>query len=327
MRELTQDDIREFLRHEGVDLVGFTSVESFEDWNAVFRERLAGGTFPARYGRELYADPRRQLAGARTLIVFATRFAGFAAGDEPGYASVCGVAWARKRAKKVTASLLDFIERSGREAREERNIPLKAAAVRSGIAMQRKNTIAYTQDGVSAVRFSAVVTDLELPPGGEVDLEPCGECVLCIEACPTGALTEEYVLDAGRCLCYLMEHDSDFPGELRSMVGSRLLGCDACQVACPHNRDVPVLSSGEFPWLKLEALAEEAINDPEALNRMLRSHYDFPLYSDYAVSRTVAINLGNWGAPRAAPLLRSLQDSRWPEVAEAARWALREMGE
>jgi epoxyqueuosine reductase len=322
MREIAPDDIKQFLCREGVDLVGFTSVEAFEDWDGVFRGRLADGTLPSRYGRELYADPCRLLPGARSVIVFALGYAGFAGGDEPGYASVCGVAWARKRAKDLTASLVDFIQKEGHGAWEESNIPLKAAAVRAGIATQRKNTIAYTEDGGSAVRFSVVVTDLEMPPGEEGGSEPCGECSLCIEACPTGALAGDYILDAGRCLCYLMEHDSDFPMELRPMVGNRLLGCDACQVVCPHNRDVPILSSREFPWLELKALAEEAIEDPEDLNQKLCKQHAFPLFSDYTVSRTIAINLGNWGAPQAVPLLRRLQGSHWPEVAEAARWAL-----
>lgn len=327
MKGILADDIKGFLRREGVGLVGFTSVEAFEDWDEAFHGRLADGTLPSRYGRELYADPCRLLPGARSVIVFAVGYAGFAGGDEPGYASVCGVAWARKRARELTSSLVDFIQKAGHEAREESAIPLKAAAVRAGIAMQRRNTIAYTRDGGSAVRFSAVVTDLELPAGEIGGHRPCGECTLCIEACPTGALGEEHVLYAGRCLCYLMEHDSDFPRELRPMIGNRLLGCDACQVVCPHNRDVPMLSSRKFPWLNLEALAEETIGDPEGLNRRLRLQHAFPLYSEYTVSRTIAINLGNWGAPQAVSLLRRLGGSRWPEVAEAARWALQRMEE
>ena len=327
MKGIQAGDIRDFLCRQGIDLVGFTSVEDFVDWYGVFRGRLSEGTLPSRYGRELYSDPRRLLPDARSLVVFALSYPGFAGGDEPGYASVCGVAWARKRAKQITASLVDFMREEGLQALEERNIPLKAAAVRAGIATQRKNTIAYTGDGGSAVRLGAVVTDLELPPGEEGAFEPCGECSLCIEACPTGALTGDYVLDAGRCLCYLMEHDSDFPVELRPVTGNRLLGCDACQVVCPHNRDIPILSSREFPWLNLEDLAEKAIEDPEGLNRELGSQQVFPLYSDYAVSRTIAINLGNWGAPQAVPLLRRLEESSWREVAEAARWALRRMGE
>ena len=327
MRGIKADDIMDFLRREGVDLVGFTSVDAFEDWDGVFHDRLDDGTLPSRYGGELYADPRRLLPGARSVVVFATSYPGFAGGDEPGYASICGVAWARKRAKEITASLVRFMREEGYQAVEESDIPLKAAAVRAGIATQRKNTIAYTGEGGSAVRLGAVVTDMELPTGEEDSGEPCGECTLCIEACPTGALTGDYVLDAGRCLCYVMEHDSDFPEELRPVTGSRLLGCDACQAACPHNRDVPILSSQEFPWLNLETLAEEAIEDPEGLNRKLCIQHRFPLYSEYTISRTIAINLGNWGAPRAAPLLRRLGESRWPEVTEAARWGLQKMEE
>jgi epoxyqueuosine reductase len=322
MKGIQPDDIRSLLHREGVDLVGFASVEAFEEWDGVFRSRLADGTLPSLYREELYADPRRPLPAARSLIVFAMDYPGFASGDEPGYASICGVAWARKRAKEITASLVDFMLGEGHQAIEERVIPLKAAAVRAGIATQRKNTIVYTGEGGSAVRLGAVVTDLELPPGGENAYEPCGECSLCIEACPTGALTGDYVLDARKCLCYLLEHDSDFPDELRPVTGGRLLGCDACQTVCPHNRDIPVLSSRELPWLNLEDLAGEAIEDPEGLNRKLCVQHRFPLYSEYTISRTIAINLGNWGAPQATPLLRRLEESRWPEVAEAARWGL-----
>jgi epoxyqueuosine reductase len=327
MEGLKSDDIKEFLRQEGVDLVGFTSVEVFEDWDDIFHGRLADGTLPSRYGRELYADPCRLLPGARSIVIFATSYPGFAGDDEPGYASICGVAWARKRAKEITASLVDFLGEEGHQAIEASDIPLKATAVRAGIAMQRKNTVAYTEEGDSAVRFSAVVTELQMPPGEEGSSHPCGECTKCIEACPTGALTDDYVLDARKCLCYLLEHDSDFPEELRPMTGSRLLGCDACQAICPHNRDVPTLSAQGFPWLNLEDLAEEVIEDPEGLNRKLCIQHRFPLFSEYTISRTVAINLGNWGAPQAVPLLRRLEESRWPEVADAARWALQRIEE
>src|SRR6185312_12354187 len=82
-------------------------------------------------------------------------------------------------------------------------------------------------------------TTLALPADEEAT-DHCGTCTRCIEACPTGAITEPYRLDARKCISYLtIEHRGEIAAELRPQIGEWLYGCDVCQDVCPHNRKAP----------------------------------------------------------------------------------------
>ncbi|MCC6125117.1 MAG: DUF1730 domain-containing protein [Pirellulales bacterium] len=86
-------------------------------------------------------------------------------------------------------------------------------------------------------------TETSLP----IPENPCHNCRACLDACPTGALVAPYQLDARRCVSYLtIEHRGEFPEELKSKIGSRLFGCDACQEACPWNRRTPATAEKAF---------------------------------------------------------------------------------
>ncbi len=88
--------------------------------------------------------------------------------------------------------------------------------------------------------LGSVVTDALLEPTGPTGpsgpAEGCGTCRRCIAACPTGALMEDGVLDARRCLAWLVQAPGTFPVEFRAALGDRIYGCDECQQVCPVNR-------------------------------------------------------------------------------------------
>ncbi|MCM8594865.1 tRNA epoxyqueuosine(34) reductase QueG [Accumulibacter sp.] len=108
-------------------------------------------------------------------------------------------------------------------------------AVRSGIAWRGKHTLSLARSG-SWHFLGEIFTTLPLPVDAPIG-EHCGDCLRCLEACPTGAIVAPYEVDARRCISYLtIELAGPIPVELRPLIGNRIYGCDDCQLCCPWNR-------------------------------------------------------------------------------------------
>lgn len=111
----------------------------------------------------------------------------------------------------------------------------KAFAVSAGLGCQGKNTVVIVKEFGSFAFLGELILSLPLQPGSVFD-DMCGNCTKCIDACPTGALTKPYVLDARRCISYLtIEKKSDLSGLEKSLLNGWLFGCDICQEVCPWN--------------------------------------------------------------------------------------------
>jgi epoxyqueuosine reductase len=111
----------------------------------------------------------------------------------------------------------------------------REAAARSGVGFYGKNTLLITRRHGSWVVLGTLVTDVELEPTPSLALD-CGECRLCIDACPTGALDEPGTLDSTRCLSYWTQASASVPEDYRAHLGAQVYGCDICQDVCPWNR-------------------------------------------------------------------------------------------
>lgn len=110
-------------------------------------------------------------------------------------------------------------------------------ASKNGLGWRGKHTLLLTRQG-SYHFLGEILTDLPLPIEPDPDSDShCGDCQRCLPACPTGAITAPYQLDARRCISYLtIELHGPIPAELRPLMGNRIYGCDDCQLACPWNR-------------------------------------------------------------------------------------------
>jgi epoxyqueuosine reductase len=181
----------------------------------------------------------------------------------------------------------------------------------------------------------------------------CGQCRLCIDACPTGAITDPYLLDARRCISYLtIELRGAIPVELRPGIGRMVFGCDICQDVCPWNRNAPITSLAEFLPRPLPAKPNGAASANSA-NAQTESDSLFspPLESLASLSqaefsgifrgspikrtkwrglvRNVCVALGNSAVATASPqharsvtVLEDLAASPDAVISEHARWAL-----
>ena len=213
----------------------------------------------------------------------------------------------------------------------------RVAAKHAGLGWLAKNTCLIHPEQGSWLFLGVIVTTLELQPSLQPDHAPqpdlCGQCTLCIDACPTQALVEPYVLDARRCISYLtIEHRGSVPEELRAPVGTHVFGCDICQDVCPFNRKAPVAALVEFepsgtglfaPSLEwLASLREEECRGIFRGSAVKRAKYQ-------GLVRNACVALGNatgtltpGARQRICALLERLSASPDQVIAEHAAWAL-----
>ena len=161
----------------------------------------------------------------------------------------------REKLRKLAAELAKSLSRDFRSCVAVDSSPLmeKPLAQRAGIGWQGKNSLIINKQFGSWIFLGELLTDLE-PAVDKPAVNRCGSCRACIEACPTGALSEPGVLDARKCISYLtVEHKGKFSLDMIEKVrtagkqtGGYLFGCDICQEVCPFNRDRPCSREKEF---------------------------------------------------------------------------------
>jgi epoxyqueuosine reductase len=203
----------------------------------------------------------------------------------------------------------------------------KAWAAAAGLGALGKNTCLLHPEHGSWFFLGELVTDLELEPGvPRADL--CGSCTACLDACPTQAFPEPYVLDATRCISYLtIELRGAIPEELREGLGRHVFGCDICQDVCPWNRRRRLAGGPAFEpraGSLAPELTELAGLDAAAFAARFRRS-PVKRAKRRGLLRNVAVAIGNAGGTGERGVLERLSRDDDALVAEHARWALRRL--
>jgi epoxyqueuosine reductase len=198
-------------------------------------------------------------------------------------------------------------------------------AARAGLGWIGKNTMLLHPALGSFFFIGTVLTTAELEPDTPLP-DRCGSCTRCLDACPTDAFVDPYVLDSRRCIAYLtIEHRGAIPTELRPAVGQWTFGCDVCQDVCPWNRRAPVTGEPSFGPRRHLPLAELLLQDEVAYRDGFRGS---PLKRArwVGLARNAAVALGNDGTADDVPALSQAMGHAHPIVRGHAAWALGRIG-
>jgi epoxyqueuosine reductase len=331
---MTGAELTELAAELGIDAVGAARAEPYEETERHIRERRERGLFAGmRFTMahpEVSCHPEHLVSGAKSVVAAALCYFGRARPPQPGEGRLPRYTW-RDEYASLREKLETLGERIGGTYRVLVDHPDhvdRAAAVRAGIAFFGKNTMAITQRHGSWVVLGALVTDVEIDPSPVLALD-CGECRLCIDACPTGALDEPGTLDANRCLSYWTQAPASIPAEYRPELGDMVYGCDICQEVCPWNHRVErsragaALAADAQPFVRLADWLER---DESALVAEFDRLY-VPRNEGRWLRRNALIATGNSGGPALRASVEEHARSSDPVVAEAAAWALARMAE
>jgi epoxyqueuosine reductase len=234
---------REVAARFGFDALGVARAEPYENTERHIRDRRARGLFGGMRFTMAIPDvschPESLLPGARSVISVARCYWQPEAPLQPGEGRLARYTW-----DDAYAELRDGLDALGRWVGGSYRVLVDAnqhvdreAAARSGVGFYGKNTMLITRHHGSFVVLGSLVTDVELEPTPALDAD-CGECRLCVDACPTGALDDPGTLDSTRCLSYTTQAPAAVPQDHRSALGAQVYGCDICQDVCPWNRGV-----------------------------------------------------------------------------------------
>ena len=317
---MTTEEVRRLADELGIDALGVARAEAYEGTERHIVERRERGLFAEMKFTiarpEVSCHPETLLPGARSVISAAACYWTPEAPLEAGEGRLARYTWsdAYERLREQLDALGRRLGGAYRVLVDANQHVDREAAARSGVGFYGKNTMLITRRHGSWVVLGTLVTDVELEPTPPLATD-CGECRICVDACPTGALDEPGTLDATKCLSYWTQAPAPIPVEYRPALGAQVYGCDICQDVCPWNRGVEKRRA-EAPEHHAHVDLVEWL---ERDGRALVEEYDrlyVPRNDARWLRRNALVALGNVGGPEhVAAIERYAGD-------EHADWAL-----
>lgn len=340
-QELKEQLIR-YSKEIGVDKIGFTTADPFTELKArLYRQRELG--YQSGFEEkdiEKRTEPSLLMDGVQSIVSIAMAYPKKMAerpANTKGHrrGAFARVSWGqdyhtilRDRMQKLGEFLVETVPGATFKSMVDTGeLSDRAVAERAGIGWAGKSTNLITKEFGSYVYLGEMLTTIPFPPDKPAT-DLCGDCTICIDHCPTGALVQGGQLNSQKCIAYLTQTKQELPEEYKKAIGNRLYGCDMCQQVCPYNRDVD------------SHFHEEMEPDPELAHPLLTplltlSNRAFKeTFGDESgswrgkkpIQRNAIVALGNYKEVAAAPeLLRLLHDDPRPVIRRTVTWALQQM--
>lgn len=334
-----QQEVIAYAKSIGIDKIGFTTATPFVDLKQqlIRQQELSFQSGFEEENVELRTNPQLLLEEAQSIISIALAYPSKMENAPQGKKGArrgifCRASWGvdyHTALRDRLALLENFIVEHFPNARTKSMVDTgelsdRAVAQRAGIGWSGKNTNIITPEFGSYVYLGEIITNIAFAPDQPMEDE-CGECRLCIDVCPTGAIVEAGQLNAQRCIAFLTQTKGTLPDEFRAHIGNRIYGCDTCQTVCPKNKR------------KHNLIHEEFFPDPEIAKPLLEplltvSNKDFKrIYGHVSGSwrgkkplqRNAIYALAHFKEASAIPLLQEvLETDQRPVIKGAAAWAI-----
>lgn len=333
--------LRELGREHGLDHIGVAPAAVMQRALAALQNRKEAGLHDSMqftYRNPVRStDPSRAVAGAQAMLVAARSYVL----DEPPVPDEPSGAVARYAWVDHYAPLREGLQQIVRRLRadgysavafaDDNSVVDREAAWLGGLGWFGKNANVLLPGAGSFFVLGSVITTAPLPVAAEPMADGCGACRRCIDGCPTGAIVAPGVVDAARCLAWLLQRPGVFPREYRAALGNRIYGCDECQTVCPPTvRFERASKRGEASepvqaWVPLLQMLDA---DDESL---MRDHGRWYIANRNPVwlRRNALVVLGNVADPgdeRVAAVLRHYLEHADPMLRAHAVWAAAQIG-
>lgn len=337
---------REFVAYAmsiGVDKIGFTTAAPFTELKNRLRRQQELG-FQSGFEEsdiEKRTEPLQLLEGAESIVAIAVAYPSKMKDAPTGKKGArrgifCRASWGvdyHTALRQRLALLKAWLEERVRNVRIESMVDTgalvdRAVAERAGIGWSGKNCSIITPEFGSYVYLGELVTNIPFAPDKPMEDE-CGECRLCLDVCPTGALIEGGQLNSQRCIAFLTQTKGYLPDEFRSHIGNRLYGCDTCQTVCPKNK-------GKINWIHEEFKPDPELAKPLLTPLLTISNREFKTKFGHVsgswrgkkpIQRNAILALAHFKEDAAVPdLIELLEKDERPVIRGTAAWALGKIG-
>ncbi|CRF28600.1 putative Fe-S protein [Mycobacterium tuberculosis] len=328
----------------GIDKIGFASADPFADLKDILLKHREKG-YESGFEEpdiEKRVDPALTLEAPRAIISVAVAYPSKLKDPPRSEPGACrGIlsrsAWGtdyhhvlRNRLQRVEQWILERVPGARTVSMVDTGALVdRAVAERAGIGWLGKNCSVITPEWGSWVYLGELITDVPFPPDTPVS-ESCGDCTLCIDACPTGALVGPGQLNAQLCVSYLTQTKGHIEDDkLKRKIGNRLYGCDTCQIVCPKNKGI---HADHHPELEPDPELVKPLLKPLLFlsNREFKERFGSSAAAwrgRKPIQRNAILALGNFRDVTAVPdLIRLLRTDDRPEIRGTAAWALGRIG-
>ncbi|EHJ09085.1 tRNA epoxyqueuosine(34) reductase QueG [Staphylococcus simiae] len=333
-----KQDIIDYAHSIGIDSIGFTTADPFDELKQKLEDYHSKGYASGFEESDiaLRTEPKLSLPTARSIIAIAVGYPNklkgaprSVRGDRRGL--FARASWGqdyhtimRTRLDKLSEFIKAKVENVEILSMVDTGVLSdRAVAERAGLGFAGRNGFIINKDLGTWTYLGEMLVSIPFEPDDPI-LDSCGDCTICVDRCPTGALVGNGQLNSQKCISFLTQTKGYMPDQYRYKIGNRLYGCDTCQQVCPKNRGIN--TQHDDIVLEPEILKPRLIPLLQMSNKEFKANYGHlagAWRGKKPIQRNAILALAHFNEEAAVPELKevAMNDAR-PMIRATAYWAI-----